>query len=57
MFSLKEWVNVFVFHLEDGITSHINSEIHGVHNLMKAACLPTSKGWDHMSGSKGICEL
>lgn len=45
MLSLKEWVNVFAFHLEDGVTSHTNAEIHGVRSLMKAACLPTSEGW------------
>lgn len=38
-------MNVFVFHLEDSVTSYTNSEIHGVRNLMRAACLPTSEGW------------
>lgn len=36
---------MFVFRLQDGVTSHINAEIHGGHNLMKAARLPTSEGW------------
>lgn len=43
LLSLKEWVNVFVFRLQDGVTSHLNAEIRGVRNLMKAACLPTSE--------------
>lgn len=43
LLSLKEWVNVFVFRLQDGVTSHLNAEIRGVRNLMKAARLPTSE--------------